>query len=212
MDEFLRSDDIFLTDSADIQDYISEFKDADDSDLEKALRLYLKIRDGIRYDPFNINLEFGKYSVENIISEKRGHCVDKAVLFITCCRALRIPSRLGLSKVKNHIGTSKLEALLKTNALVPHGYAEAFVSGKWSKCTPAFNKELCDRLNVPPLEWNGRDDSVFQSFSQSDNQFMEYIEDYGTYSEMPTELIVDLMKKEYPHMFKGDSWVWSEEE
>ena len=140
------------------------------------------------------------------MEEGRGHCIDKAMLLTAMCRKSGIPARLGMARVKNHMGTARFEQILRSDVLTPHGYAEVYVQDKWVKCTPAFNKELCDRLGVAPLEFDGVKDSIFQQFDRAEGGFMEYIEDYGTFEDLPVERITELMRAEYPHLFdeKGE--------
>jgi hypothetical protein len=40
------------------------------------------------------------------------------------------------------------------------------------KATPAFNKELCEMLNVNVLSLTGKNDSVFQEFDQTGKQVL----------------------------------------
>ena len=83
---------------------------------------------------------------------------------------------------------------------------EIFLFDKWIKCTPTFNEELCYKLGVTPLNWDGKNDSLFQNFDKSNSEFMEYLNDYGTFNEIPQEFIKTLMISEYPHMFKNGLW------
>lgn len=185
-------------------DLIEEFSRScsDDGLTPRALAvcLYYKIRDDIFYDPFDIRFDFENVTSSSVIEKTHGHCIDKAGLMVACCRHVGIPARIGLAKVRNHMGTARLEKILKTDILVPHGYAEIYLNEKWIKCTPAFNKSLCEKLGVKPLEWDGESDSLFQQFDREDGGFMEYIEDYGTFEDIPQNLIFWLMKKEYPHL------------
>lgn len=172
-----------------------------DEDLtERAISLYLAVRDGIRYDPFDIRFDARALRAERIIEKGRGHCVDKALLYVTLCRAAGIPARIGLARVRNHMGTARLERILQSDVLTPHGYAEVFLEGKWVKCTPAFNRELCEKLGVAALEFNGKEDSIFQGYDRGEG-FMEYLEDYGHFAELPTERLYSIMLQEYPHLF-----------
>ncbi|MGB0525904.1 MAG: transglutaminase, partial [Flammeovirgaceae bacterium] len=116
-------------------------------------------------------------------------------------RAVGIPSRLGFGAVKNHIGTAKLEAVLGTNVLAFHGYTEFYLEDKWVKATPAFNQALCDKLNVEALDFDGEHDCLFQQFDKANGQFMEYIEDYGQFDDIPLDLFIETMKAYYPHLF-----------
>ena len=70
------------------------------------------------------------------------------------------------------------------------------------KATPAFNRELCERHKVEPLEFNGRDASLFHSFNQENKKYMEYVEYHGNYGDIPVDAIVAAWKRAY-----GQDWV-----
>ena len=91
--------------------------------------------------------------------------IEKAIVLIACLRALGVPARLRLAKVTNHIAVERLTERLGTNVLTPHGMVDVFLNGKWVKATPAFNKELCEKCDVEPLEFDGTEDSMFQEFN-----------------------------------------------
>lgn len=165
---------------------------------EKAVALFYHIRDAFRYNPYHLSMNM---RATDVLAKDYGHCVDKACLLAACGRAVGIPSRVGFGAVKNHIGTAKLEEVLKTNVLAFHGYTEFFIEGKWVKATPAFNKELCDKLKVDPLEFDGENDCLFQEYDKNNGQFMEYITDYGQFDDIPFELFIRTMKEYYPHLF-----------
>ncbi len=124
-------------------------------------------------------------------------------MLAACARVVGIPSRLGFANVRNHIGTSKLEEFLKTDLLVFHGYCELHLEGKWVKATPAFNRQLCRRLGVPPLEFDGQSDSIFQQYTPDGDCFMEYLHDYGQFADVPRELFIHELKKYYAHIFEN---------
>ena len=136
-----------------------------------------------------------------ITKKTEGHCIDKAILLIACYRALGIPSRIHLAKVSNHIATERLEKVISTNELTPHGLVDVFVNDQWVKCSPAFNKELCDMYNVDVLEFDGTKDSVFQEYNRDDDLFMSYLEDYGSFEDVPLEFIKNNFKENYPKLF-----------
>ncbi|MBL86000.1 MAG: transglutaminase [Winogradskyella sp.] len=169
-------------------------------------QLYLKVRDGWRYLPFNIGLTKEHFKASNIAKKPDGHCIDKAILYIACLRAFHIPARLHLAKVSNHIATERLEKVIGTNELAPHGLVDVFYNGKWVKCSPAFNKELCTIYNVDVLDFNGTEDAVMQEYNKDDHKFMTYIEDYGHFEDVPFDFIKETFKLNYPSLydkFKG---------
>jgi transglutaminase-like putative cysteine protease len=105
-------------------------------------------------------------------------------------RARGIPSRLHFANVRNHVGTARLEKMLGTDLLVYHGYTELWLGGRWVAATPAFNRQLCERLGVAPLTFDGVNDSVFQAYDREAGRFMEYVTDHGTHPGIPFEAMI----------------------
>lgn len=168
--------------------------------LNQAIAVYETVRDSFLYDPYHLDLrpEFLKASV--IVSKKRAWCVEKALLACACFRSFGFPARMGFGIVKNHIGVEKLKFYLKRDEIVFHGYVEVYIDGKWSKCTPAFDPRICKLSGVPLLEWNGKEDSLFQAFVE-ESQFMEYLHFYGEFEDIPFELMHAEMYRYYPDLF-----------
>ena len=111
-----------------------------------------------------------------------------------------IPSRLGLADVKNHLSSQALIDWLRSDIFVMHGYIELFLDGKWVKATPAFDKYLCEKMDVLPLEFNGKDDSIFHEFNGEGERHMEYINDHGVFDDVPFDFIVRSVMTAYPHL------------
>ena len=87
--------------------------------------------------------------------------------------------------------------MLGTDVFVYHGFTEFFLNGVWIKATPTFNIELCRKHNVPPLEFNGREDCVFQAFNLEAKQFMQYLAFHGSYADIPVDRIVAAWEETY---------------
>ena len=165
--------------------------------VEQAVRIYYTVRDGIRYDPYYPFYLPEHYRASHVLASGRGYCVCKASLLCALGRSLGIPSRVGFATVRNHLATRQLIEFLGSDLFVYHGYTDFFLNGKWVKATPAFNKELCLRHRVAPLEFNGREDSIFQPFNQENNRFMEYLDFHGTFDDIPVKEIVAAWKEAY---------------
>ena len=170
------------------------------TERKKAVALYYAVRDGFLYDPYNLNFNKEGLRASNLVARKSGYCVEKSNLMATCCRAVGIPSRLSFYDVKNHIATEKLERILGTNVLVFHGAAEIFLDDRWLKVTPVFNASLCAKLGVQPLEFEGTSDAIFQSYTNDNAKFTEYLHDYGSFDEIPYDLMLATVKKAYPQI------------
>lgn len=183
-----------------IQQLIAEFQEQGLSEREKAVELYLKVRDGWRYNPYRISFRQEALQASVIAQHNEGHCIDKAILYITGLRGLGIPATLHLAKVKNHIAVERLTEKFGTNELTPHGYVDVYLDHKWIKATPAFNKELCEKSGVEVLAFDGMNDSIFQQYAKKGEDFMEYLEDYGSFGDVPLEFIAQNMQENYPNL------------
>lgn len=165
--------------------------------IEMAVQIYYAVRDGIYYDPYYPFYLPEHYRASNVLRSGRGYCVSKASLLCALGRACEIPSRVGFATVRNHLATKRLIEYLGSDRFVYHAFTEFYLEGKWVKATPAFNSELCRRHHVPPLEFNGREDSIFQPYNLEKKRFMEYLEFHGSYAEIPVHTILAAWKKAY---------------
>jgi transglutaminase-like putative cysteine protease len=170
------------------------------TDIDRAVRLYYAVRDQVRYNPYAMSIERAHYRASYVLSQKEGFCVPKAILLAAASRSVGVPCRLRFANVINHLVTKRLKEVMKTDLFVFHGYNEFFLEGKWVKATPAFNLSLCEKFGVFPLEFDGRNDSVFHPFDREGRKHMEYVHDYGPFDDFPYGLFIDEQKKHYPHM------------
>lgn len=207
MDNYLQSTYFLDFDSSSIQFLISRLKDRDESLKNKAITIYNTVRDNWRYDPYSISLSKDNYKASTIAKRSSGNCVEKSVLLVACLRGLGIPARLHLGKVKNHIAVERLTEKFGSNELTPHGMVNLQLNGKWLKCSPAFNADLCKRLNVEPLEFDGETNSFLQQYNTEGSLFMEYTEDYGHFRDVPVDFMRENVKQHYPHIFDKDDSV-----
>jgi transglutaminase-like putative cysteine protease len=194
---FLRPTQIIDSDHQIVRDYTAQITRGIMDPVERAAKLYLAVRDSIRYDPYSPFHLPEHYRASNILRWGRSFCVPKASLLCALGRASGIPSRVGFADVRNHLATRQLIDFLGSNLFVYHGFVEFYLEGKWVKATPAFNRELCERHGVPPLEFNGREDSLFQSYNLENQKFMEYVEFHGVYADIPVPAIVEAWEKAY---------------
>jgi transglutaminase-like putative cysteine protease len=170
--------------------------DARDS-RQKAIRLYYAVRDGIRYDPYSIELTVEGLKASHTLSAGRGWCVPKAILLAAGCRAVGIPARLGFADVRNHLSTARMREAMKTDVFYWHGYTAIYLDGNWVKATPAFNIELCERFRIRPLDFDGRCDAIYHPFDLNGNRHMEYLQYRGEFTDVPIDQIIETFQREY---------------
>ncbi len=171
------------------------------NDRERAVSLYYAIRDGVRYNPFQNFMLDDAYRASACLEKGEGWCVPKAALLAACARVAGIPARVGYADVKNHLTTPALTAKMGTDLFVFHGFAELLLEGKWVKATPAFNLTLCTRFRVKPLEFDGRQDSIFHPFDEDNRRHMEYVRHRGSYADVPADEIRRVFQATYPRYY-----------
>jgi transglutaminase-like putative cysteine protease len=209
-DQYLKATDIIDSDHSDILAFAEEVLGDCREATDKAIRLYYAVRDGIWYDPYYPFYLPEHYRASNVLKARRGFCIPKVSLLCALGRASGIPCRAGFATVRNHLATRQLLEFMGTDIFDFHGFIEFYLEGKWVKATPAFNKELCQRHGVIPLEFNGREDSIFQPYSAENRRFMEYLAFHGSYADIPVAEIVASWQKTYG-LERVRGWIESHE-
>jgi transglutaminase-like putative cysteine protease len=169
--------------------------------VARAVSLYYAVRDGIRYNPFLDFTDDSAYRASSCLEAGEGFCVGKAALLAACARAEGIPARVGFADVKNHLSTPRLLEYIGSDLFIYHGYTEFLLEGKWVKATPAFNLALCTKFRVRPLEFDGRNDSIFHPYDQDARRHMEYVRDRGSFADVPAAEIQQAFRQFYPRLY-----------
>lgn len=80
-----------------------------DAPREQAARLFLAVRDLVRYDPSTTRMTPECFRASTVVRERGAFCIPKAVLLAAGARLLGIPAAIGLSDVVNHFTTPKMQ-------------------------------------------------------------------------------------------------------
>jgi transglutaminase-like putative cysteine protease len=169
----------------------------------RAIALYYAVRDRITYTPYCDFRSPETYRASAVLAKGAGFCVGKAALLAAVARAADIPARLHFADVRNHLCTPRLRSLVGGDVFYYHGYVELEVEQRWVKATPAFDLGLCERFGVVPLEFDGREDSVFQEYDRAGRRHMEYVLDRGVEADVPVAEIVATFTREYPRLVEA---------
>lgn len=164
---------------------------------EQAISIYYAVRDGIRYDPYTLDLSIDGLRASTTLRVGRGWCISKAILLAACCRSSGIPARLGFADIRNHLTTARMREAMKTDIFFWHGYTAIYLDGVWVKATPAFNVELCERFRIKPLDFDGRNDSIYHPFDLEGNKHMEYLRYRGEFTDVPLDEMIETFRREY---------------
>jgi transglutaminase-like putative cysteine protease len=168
------------------------------------LRLYYAVRDSIIYDPYVNLADPENYRASGVLARARGFCIGKSAVLAASARSIGVPARLGFADVRNHLTSPRLYEKIKTDTFLWHSYTELYLSGRWVKATPAFDKALCDRIGLKPLPFDGETDSLFQPFDDAGRRHMEYLNDRGTFADVPFAAITADFIAYYPSLMSGE--------
>jgi transglutaminase-like putative cysteine protease len=172
-------------------------------DRARAVALYYAVRDGFRYDPYRIDLSIHGMKASTVLENGYGWCVPKATLLAAACRAIGIPARVGFADVRNHLSTERMRQVMQTDVFFWHGYTDILLGGTWRKATPAFNVELCERFDLLPLEFDGNADSLYHPFDRHGHRHMEYVNQRGSFDDVPLAEITADFARLYPRWLPG---------
>ena len=167
------------------------------TDREKAVALFLAVRDGWRYNPYSSTRVPDDYRASMVLRAPEAYCIPKAVLLTTLCRAEGIPARLGFADVRNHLQSEKLHERMGTDVFVYHGYSEIWLDGAWRKASSAFNRELCERFGTKVLDFDGTGDALLHPFDESGQRHMEYVNERGSFADLPFDEIIEAFDEVY---------------
>lgn len=185
-----------------VREFTARHANEADGDRDNAVALYYAVRDGFRYDPYSIDLTLNGLRASRVLEIERGWCVTKANLLAACCRVIGIPARVGYADVRNHLSTARMRERMGTDLFIWHGYTSILLDAEWVKATPAFNIELCDKFRLRPLEFDGREDSIYHPFDLDGQQHMEYVSFRGEFADVPLDAMIDDMTRTYPELMR----------
>jgi transglutaminase-like putative cysteine protease len=176
-----------------------------DNQTAVAVALFEAVRDGIRYDPYEVSSDRTDYRASSIVGTESNWCVPKAVLLTAAARRAGIPARLGFADVRNHLTSEKLSERMGTDVFYWHGYSELLLGDRWFKVSSAFNIELCDRFGVKVLDFDGTDDALMHAFDQNGRRHMEYVSERGSYNDLPLDEMLADFDVLYPRLVGSPS-------
>ncbi|MBN2232475.1 MAG: transglutaminase domain-containing protein [Deltaproteobacteria bacterium] len=162
-----------------------------------AVRLFHFVRDAIRYNPYTFSEHPEDYRASAILGHERGYCIQKAVLLAALYRAAGIPARLHLVDIINHQVPGKLTALMQTNRFICHSYVELMPGDRWLKAAPTFDREMCERIGVEPVAFDGRRDALLPAATLDGKPYIEYDADRGVYDDLPFAQVMNIFRMEY---------------
>jgi len=198
LDAYLKPTFVIDSDSKVVKEKATMLTEKYRSQKEKAKELFYLVRDEVKYNPYLALCPIEDYRASKTLQRGEGYCTQKAVVLTALARAVDIPARLGFADIRHHLAPKKLVESMGTNIFVYHGYSELWLNNKWTKATPAFNIEMCNKFDLKPVEFNGVTDAIFHEKNKKGELHIEYIKYHGTYADLPFKEIMQAFIDHYP--------------
>ena len=201
MREYLKPTPVIDCDSPSIQETAAGLTKGQTDIIDKARALFYFVRDEIRYNIYVSKSLPEHFRASNTLAKREGYCVQKAVLLTALARAAGIPAGLGFARLRNNILPEKTLKWLGTNILPFHGFSEMYLNGNWVKATPAVDLGTCEKGRIVPVEFDGKNDAMFNRYNQDGALHIEYLKFLGSYADAPLEELWDTVTKTYGNKF-----------
>ncbi len=203
--EYLQSTEFLDFHKKKVMDKALEITKDIESNKDKAIALFYWVRDEIKYNAFSYYPKVKANLKASVTLRRRnGFCMSKATLLSTFARAVGIPARIHMVDIINHKISQRLRDLMGTAAFYCHAYSELYLDGRWVKATPVFDKNTCIKGDFfPMVEFDGENDALFSEVDTKGNKFVEYIGDWGVFTDVPIEKIDQIFTEKYPKWYSN---------
>lgn len=167
-----------------------------DDEHQRAIRIFEFVRDKIAFE-FTVKLHHEDFEASRILKQRRGFCVQKAVLLCALGRAAKIPSALVMSDLRDHTLPPHLVEIVGTNVLHHHGLVAFYLGGKWVKVDAALSPDVVSAKGYYGVIFDGISDALMPQVTQSGEPHTEYLEFHGLYPDLPFRQMIEAFVKAY---------------
>jgi len=146
-----------------IQSKVNEIIKNCKDEREKAVKLFLWVRDNIKYA-----FDFWNRKASQTLKKGFGMCTNKTNLLVAMLRAAKSPAGYGILRVnaQEYFGPIMLPMFKdKVSTDSVHIYCYVNLDGKWIKCDPSTDKELSEKTSyfnysTILVGWDGTKDEI----------------------------------------------------
>lgn len=163
---------------------------------ERAAVLFRFVRDDVRYE-FMAKLTAEEYRASHVLRQRRGFCVQKAVLLCALSRAAGVPCALVLSDLVDHSLSPKIASALGTNVMFHHGLNAFHIDGRWLAADASLSPDLTSRKGYRPVDFDGTADALLPVTTLAGAPHATYARFLGTYADLPFDQMLDAFIQAY---------------
>jgi transglutaminase-like putative cysteine protease len=199
LDAFLKPGRFINSDHPLVRETVAEILAGAESapEAERARRVFDFARDKIWFSPWEPSREDDSVTASTVLRTRKGFCAHKGVALTALARAAGIPARVGMLDMRNHQAAERLKQMLRTNVFIGGAFTDMYVNGRWTRFTPVFNVELCQKLGWPVVRWNGVGDAMWPPVLADGRPYIEVLTVHGVFEDWPHDLFKKLVSEFY---------------
>ncbi len=188
-DECLSPTDVIDSDHPLIREKTEEITSGAADDIAKAERLFLFVRDGIKYNFAPLLRSREDWKASRTLERGDGFCQQKAVLFAALARAAGIPSQVAFQHLKDYklLGT-RYEPYMPGGVLPYHGLTVLYLNGRWLWEDATLDAGLCNRRRYRLVEFDPNDHALLPVTDLDGKPHFEFLGNFGPYPDLPRVL------------------------
>jgi hypothetical protein len=149
-----------------VQEYVQRVVNGEQSEREKAVKIFDFVRDTIRF-----SMAFSRSKASQILKHGYGDCATKTNVQVAMLRAVGIPTRMRwvMAQAKVLQGLIADFILRSMPPEASHFWAECYIEGHWISCETLLDKPLYDGMlkqglitkeQIPTIDWDGEHDLI----------------------------------------------------
>jgi transglutaminase-like putative cysteine protease len=154
---------------------------------EKAILIFSFVRDDITYNIYSPRPSDEHFKASRVLASKEGYCVQKAVLLVALARAAGIPARLRFAEIRSHLTAPEIVEKRGSNIFTYHGLTDLYITGRWVKATPTYDRQYCKKMGIAPVRFDGEHDAMLPLLTEDGRPNVDYIQDRGFFDDLPID-------------------------
>ncbi len=186
-------------------------------DTEKTEKIYKFVRD-MPYDIYNSfrYLSEGKRAASDVLSAGHAFCMGKASAFVSLCRAVGVPARIGFQQLHcpdKEFMSDEVRDLWRDRPLPWHSLGEAYLNGRWLKLDATIPADVAKQKGKPYVrDFDGKSDipTVEGPIVKEIGSFAEYPKDVAEwYERMAQETVAAVTSASAKQKTANNDAFWS---
>jgi hypothetical protein len=96
---------------------------------------------------------------------------------------------LRFAEIRIHHTAKSIAEKRGSNVFPYHGLTDLYIEGHWVKVTPTYDLGYCSKVDIAPVEFDGKSDALLPLCTLDGRLNIEYVQDRGFFDDLPLDEI-----------------------